>query len=490
MFASVHASTSEGSSHDDLLRLGRDFSPRLEVIDRYTVVLDVTDLQGMWGDARAIGDAIGQAAGERGLRCRVALAATRIAAVLLVHGRADPLTVIEPGDEAVAVAALPLDLLERVVALESTRGAAPPATAGDRWATIPVRTRFGRSPAAKRYREAQRRMGRMIQVLRRWGLATLGDLAALPRDALFSRLGADGVAWQRCARGEESRPLVPMPEDCPFEAEIDLEWPIEGVEPLAFVLGRVLEPLAARLAREDAAAAVLTVRLWLVTRVWHTRTLELPAPIRDPRVLRTLLVLDLESHPPPAGIDRVGVALVPAPARIVQFSLLEQALPSAEQLSTLLARLTALMGVGRCGAPVVVDTHRPGAFDMQPFQVGASPRTPAPPGIVDQWSASRSVVITILRRFRNPLAARVSVDRGCPVRVSAGGGVGSRAVERCAGPWRSSGHWWEHGTPEATRRHAGRWSHDEWDVALSDGGVYRIYRDRAAGGWFVAGVLD
>ncbi|HAK56162.1 MAG TPA: hypothetical protein DCP38_11885, partial [Acidobacteria bacterium] len=83
---------------------------------------------------------------------------------------------------------------------------------------------------------------------------------------------------------------------------------------------------------------------------------------------RTLLVLDLESHPPPAGIDRVGVALVPAPARVVQFSLLEQAMPSAEQLSTLLARLTALMGAGRCGAPVVVDTHRPGAFDVQPFK--------------------------------------------------------------------------------------------------------------------------
>ncbi len=518
MFASVHASTSEGGSHDDLLRLARDFSPRLEVIDGHTVVLDVTGLQGMWGDARAIGDAIGQAAAERGLRCRVALAATRIAAVLLVHGRADTLTVIEPGDEAVAVAALPLDLLERVAALGSTQGAATPATADDRWATIPVRTRFGRSPAAKRYREAQRRAGRMIQVLRRWGLATLGDLAALPRDALFSRLGADGVVWQRCARGEESRPLVPAPEDRPFEAEVDLEWPIEGVEPLAFVLGRVLEPLAARLAREDAAAAVLTVRLWLVTRVWHTRTLELPAPIRDPRVLRTLLVLDLESHPPPAGIDRVGVALVPAPARVVQFSLLEQAMPSAEQLSTLLARLTALMGAGRCGAPVVVDTHRPGAFDVQPFKplldgapcapsprsaprggptprAGASPPRRARCNSPSEDSRTPRVSrqfdsLTALRRFRIPIAARVSVDRGCPVRVSAGGGVGSRAVERCAGPWRSSGYWWEHGTPEAARRHAGRWSHDEWDVALSDSGVYRIYRDRADGGWFVAGVLD
>jgi protein ImuB len=47
-----------------------------------------------------------------------------------------------------------------------------------------------------------------------------------------------------------------------------------------------------------------------------------------------------------------------------------------------------------------------------------------------------------------------------------------------AGPWRSSGDWW---TPDP-------WSRDEWDIALSDGGLYRLYCDPA--GWFVEGSYD
>jgi hypothetical protein len=37
---------------------------------------------------------------------------------------------------------------------------------------------------------------------------------------------------------------------------------------------------------------------------------------------------------------------------------------------------------------------------------------------------------------------------------------------------------------------SGPWSRDEWDVALADGAVYRIFRDRTTDGWFIDGVLD
>src|SRR5690606_16343616 len=115
-----------------------------------------------------------------------------------------------------------------------------------------------------------------------------------------------------------------------FEQALDLEWRIEGLEPLSFVLARLLEPLEAQLARRDRGAAVLRVQLHLVTRVVHERSLQLPAPMRDARALRTLALLDLESHPPDAAIDRVVVAVDPTPGRVVQFSLLTRALPSPE----------------------------------------------------------------------------------------------------------------------------------------------------------------
>ena len=141
----------------------------------------------------------------------------------------------------------------------------------------------------------------MLSTFHRWGLRTLGEVAELPAAAVAARLGQEGVRWQRLARGEDPRPLLPGVPEERFEQALDLEWPIEG-----------LEPLAAHLERRGRGAAVLYVRLRLVTRAVHERSLQLPAPMRDARTLRTLALLDLESHPPDAAIDRVVVA-VPAP---------------------------------------------------------------------------------------------------------------------------------------------------------------------------------
>src|SRR5918992_4684872 len=103
---------------------------------------------------------------------------------------------------------------------------------------------------------------------------------------------------------------------------MELEWPLDALEPLSFVFARLLDPLAAALERADRAAAAIRLDLRLTDRTVHTRALQLPAAIRDARVLRTLLLLDLESHPPPAAVDIVTIEVDPAPSRIVQYSLL------------------------------------------------------------------------------------------------------------------------------------------------------------------------
>ena len=95
---------------------------------------------------------------------------------------------------------------------------------------------------------------------------------------------------------------------------IELEWPIDALEPLSFVLARLLDPLSAALERADRGGAALRLDLRLVDRTMHARVLQLPAAMRDPRVLRTLLLLDLESHPPSARIDIVTIEIDPAPA--------------------------------------------------------------------------------------------------------------------------------------------------------------------------------
>ncbi len=347
----------------------------------------------------------------------------------------------------------------------------------------------------------------LLETLRRWGIRTFGQLAALPPGDVYERLGARGVLWQRLARGEDSTPLVPwVPED-PFESALELEWPIEGLEPLSFVLGRLFDPLSERLEHADRGAAILHTHLRLVNKTVHARMLQLPSPMRDAKTLRTLVLLDLETNPPPAAIDQVRVLVEPTPGRVTQWALFERAQPSPEQVSTLLARLRALMGDSHVGSPQLVDSWKPGAFEMTSFALAAStapaapvtpvtPVTPAAPAAPAAPSApvtpaapaapsAPGAPATALRRFRLPVPARVHVHEGRPTRiVTDRRGVTGGAVVQSAGPWRTSGEWWNDAQPGRS------WDRDEWDVALTDGTIYRVYVERDIGQWFLEGVVD
>src|SRR3954470_18320992 len=326
-----------------LIALAQEFSPRYERHRDDLVSVDVSGLTRLLGPARTIGEEMRREAAVRGVRVHVALAGTRTAAVVLALARPG-LTIVAPGEEPEALAPLPIGILEKIDA------------AGTYTAPRTPRTSEAKSVAAV--------AGVAFQ---KWGLKTLGELASLPSADLMARLGRPARAWQAMARGEDLRPLIPMLEEERFEASLDLEWPIADLEPLSFVLTRLLEPLSTRLERRDGGAAVLHVLLRLVTRDTTARRLELPTPMRDVRALRTLALLDLETHPAEAAIDRVTIVIDPTPGRVVQHTLYSRAQPTPEQLSTLLARLGALMGADRFGAPAAVDTDRPGAFAMTPF---------------------------------------------------------------------------------------------------------------------------
>ena len=533
---------------DQIVRLAREYSPRIEIHGDNLVVLDTTGLTSMFGDARELGETLRRSAADRGLYLRIAVASTRTAALLVVLERSG-LTVIEPSREAVTVASLPLDVLKTLARGQAQRTATR-ARRGTRVSSAALAI-----PAFA-----------LLSTMRRWGVRTLGDLAHLPPAELFERLGAGGLTLQRFARGEDDGPLVPVPVEERFESSLALEWPVERLEPLSFVLSRVFEPLCARLERAGVGAAVIHVHLKLVTRAIHTRTLQLPTPLLDPRVLRTLVLLDLESHAPPAGIDQVTVMVDPVPARTQQFSLLERVRPAPETVSTLVARLTALAGAGRCGSPALVDSHDTASFEMREFDpearrldAGASRARPVGRGpdrvretpVDGDWRQDTSVcsletgdsppsprlrrdhagvrcgekrteagrqetgdagglrrirqqparasggvsLVPMLRRFRAPVAARVAVRNGRPVRVVAPQVSGGEVMRR-AGPWRTSGQWWTDAGAVADASPAtesgGRspWDRDEWDVSLTDGGVYRIFHDRRVDRWFLEGMVD
>ena len=101
-------------------------------------------------------------------------------------------------------------------------------------------------------------------------------------------------------------------------------------------------------------------------------------------------------------------------------------------------------------------------------------------------------MVVALRRFRFAVPARVQVEDGRPVRVTTERrGISGGRIENAAGPWRTSGEWWLADTGSGgSGGEDTPWDRDEWDVTVSDGATYRLYRERVANAWFIDGVLD
>jgi len=342
MFGGLH-SPSPLPRADALLELAREFTPRVEAKAPSPVLLDLHGLGRLWPTPGELGHALVAAATARALQAQVALAFSRVAALVLARS-CPGLTIVPAGAEAAALAPLPLERL-----------------------------------ALPKERE---------ELLKRWGLRTIGEVARLPAQGLSERFGAEGPRLVRLARGEDDGVLVRTPLAERFETTLELEWPVEGLEPFAFLLGRVLEPLCATLLARGRKAASLALALGLVDGTTHARSLAPATPSVEARTWRTLALLDLEAHPPRDAIVRITLRAEPTPARETQFSLLDPALPSPERLAETMARLHSWTAEGRSGAPQLVDTHRPGAFAIGTFAPG--PARPASGDAAQPGLARRS----------------------------------------------------------------------------------------------------
>jgi protein ImuB len=303
--------------------------------------------------------------------------------------------------------------------------------------------------------------------LERWGVRTLGDLARLPIAEVATRLGPAGAVLVRAARGEDERPLAPQPVAGPIEEAVDLDFALDAMEPLLFVLRGLVERAVARVGLEGIGVVRLALALGLDDRSRDDRLIPLAAPTRDVKTLLTCLRIDLEARPPRAAVAHVGLVAVPDVVRAAQLGLFHPPGPAPERLATTLARLAAICGADRIGAPVVVDSHRPGAAAVAPFTLGNGSAEPG---------RARAGCRLVVRALRPARAVEVFCDRDRPDFVR-GDGLGGRVVG-AAGPWRLSAEWWSES----------RLARDYYDLELSDGGIYRCYRED--GRWWMDGVYD
>jgi protein ImuB len=291
----------------------------------------------------------------------------------------------------------------------------------------------------------------LIETLDRWGIRTLAELAALPELGFIARFGDSGERILRLARGETHRSLRVMTAPESYQRRIELEHPQRLLEPLLFVISSLLNELMQGLSFNRVTLKLNDV----------PRTLEFPVPVRDSKVILKQLQFDLEAHPPQSAIVSVEVQLNPTEARVLQHGLFIPQAPAPEKLQLTLARLTALLGEDNVGSPELLDTHRPDAFVMRAFSAEAPPITTQP-----------TTIRFAFRYYRPPVAAQVRVKAERPVSVNA------QPILTAAGPWRASGDWWT----------TAPWDREEWDIELSNGGLYRVYQ--ASQRWFLEGMYD
>jgi protein ImuB len=486
-----------------LLDCAQSFSPRVEDAAADTAILDLEGTESLFGSLPQIAENLWHRGANLGLDVHVAVASTPDTAVLAARGFSG-VTVIPLGKEAECLGSLPLKVLFAEGSEKQNAEDDQKKSAGFLEIAWPETA--------------------LLETLDRWGVHDLRALAALPEIALSERLGQEGLRLQQLARGKAARTLVPLETPAIFEEVVELEYPIILLEPLAFLLNRLLEQICARLASRALHTQELRLTLQLqnltggdcrldASEIFGAsdsyrssqsrspaedfvsqrqnkfcRTLTLPLPMLDAKLFLKLLQLDLNANPSGAPIVKIHLSAKPARPRSAQGGLFLPPSPEPEKLELTLARIASVVGESSVGSLELLDTYRAEGFRMHRFVSTRMQKKTVPTKRKKSESsepAQEETAIAALRHFRPPLRVTVIFESREPARIVCPKKKEMQgSVLWKAGPWRSSGDWWD---KEA-------WARDEWDIALqgSEGGIalYRLVHDLLGGGWFVEGRYD
>ena len=482
MFACIHGQTL--SPEVSLKEFAYAFSPFVEETVPNTVVIDVEGCELLFGSAYELANEVAKRAAQTkelgGLDCKVNIALAHNPDAAIYAARFfSGITFISPGEELTCLGELPIEQLTSTVALNS--GSSIKDSRKD--------SRSQKTVTFGHWILEEREIEEILETLKLWGVRTFREFANLPVAAISERFGQAGVKLHQLASGKSDRQLK-LPQAAPrFDNSIELDHPISQLEPLSFLLSRLLNQICGNLHAYALATNELHLSLKLENDSLHERKLSLPQPMRDPRVFLRLLLLDAEMHPPQSAVVAIAIKCEAVKPRVLQSGLFVPLAPEPEKLELTLARLTKLLGIDNVGSPEVLDTHRPDAFRVKRFAIKEIRRHRKN----NPQSVIRNPLSTLgFRVYRPPLRALVQTPKGFPSELSAWGQNRSvhGKVVRVAGPWRKTGNWWR----------ADRWARDEWDVvienrSISTGGetrqaLYRIYRELVDGTWFVEGTYD
>src|SRR6478735_33661 len=229
----------------------------------------------------------------------------------------------------------------------------------------------------------------------RLGVFTIGELCALPRQALSSRLGEAAANVTELCAGRDRAPLVAYVPERTISESSTWDEPVTGTEPLSFVLGGLVSRVSARLTgRGEAAQSLLltvaydpAIARFRGEKAELTLRFKLATPLHRADELRRVLSARLSRSKlgAPSLSMRLSVPkLVPAVARQLE---LAQVLSGAtvsiaadDEIPVLIAELSAELGEEQVGTLKLCDSHRPEAKSkLSPAQLEPPERTSKKP---------------------------------------------------------------------------------------------------------------
>jgi protein ImuB len=396
----------EAAARAVFLECAAQFSPRIEEASEeaaYAVVLDIAGTERLFGPPERFAQRLRSELAASGFRTSIAVSANFHAARIRA-GNGRGVTVISEGQEASALGNLPIAAL---------------GLAQEHAETFAL-----------------------------WGIRTLGELATVPEAELVTRLGTQALAWSTLAHGAATHVFHPIEPAFCLEEFCEFETPVEQMDSLLFIGGRMIDCLVARAATRALSLAKLSVRIKLEGGGLHERAIRPALPSTDRKFLLKLLQLEIGAHPPQAAIVALTLAAEAGHSNQVQLGLFAPQAPEPSRLDVTLARLKAIVGEDRVGSPLIEDTHRAESFRMESFTAGGKASAPiSHPSRMAMRRVRPPARVHVMLRAMKPAAFRDVENRF--------------EITTAYGPWRTGGSWWS----------CDAWDREEWDVLAvqSDG---------------------
>jgi protein ImuB len=312
----------------------------------------------------------------------------------------------------------------------------------------------------------------LVGLLRRLGIRTLGDFAALPARDVLTRFGSQGALIHRLASGRDSRIASARRPPLDLQQSVSFDPPLETVEPVAFSSRQTAELLIAELARHGLVCSEIRIdvvgdRGWVGSRVWAHPRWFTAADLVD------RLYWQLQGSPSPEPVQ--GIRLIPEAVESLadHGEGLWGSAPD-ERIERGVARLQGMLGPEQVLSPSLQGGRNPRQRQvLTPWGERGTRHRAADlpwPGSIPPPAPARV--------FPEPRPAAVFSTDGCAVGITDRGAITGEparlltddsadplVIEAWAGPWPIDELWWE---PTGGRRVA------RFQMAAVDGSAWLL----------------